>query len=194
MKIFESLYVLEVGGGTSDGTELDVGGLEGGTREGQVVGVDGSRDLRSISIAVIEAALVGVACFAVELRARDGLSRARSSRVVLATISARRATVGVDEQVRGTSIYLSSEALRGSTDGELDKEPGSAFGGQFWASKKFLLREREERNGAKLSCPVFLPQLRTEGLALIQKHERRGGVLQRGDQKTRTLHSWGYFP
>lgn len=105
------------------GTELDVGRSDSGAGELEDVSVDRSADLRSVSVLVIEAALVVVASGAVVLGAADGLGRRGGRGVVLTAVSATRATDRVDEQIRRAGIDLSSETLTGGTDGELNEVP-----------------------------------------------------------------------
>lgn len=117
------MYALKVGGRLGDGTELNVGRLDGGAGESELIRVDGARDLRSISILIIESAVVRVAGRALELRASHGLRGARGRGVVLASTSACRASIGVDQQIRGSSVNLSRKALRRGSEGELNEVP-----------------------------------------------------------------------
>ena len=115
--------VLEVGGRLSGGTELDGSSSNGRSREGEDISVNRSADLRSVSVLVIEAALVVVASSAAVLSAADGLSRRRGTRVVLTAVTASRAVDRVDEQIRRTGIDLGGELLTRSSESELNEVP-----------------------------------------------------------------------
>lgn len=107
----------------SGGTELDGSRSESGAREVEDISVNGTADLRSVSVLVIEAAFVVGARGAAVLSAADSLTGRGSRGVVLTSVTAVVASDRVDEQIRRAGVDLSGKLLGGSSDGELNEVP-----------------------------------------------------------------------
>lgn len=137
---------LEVRGRLGGRTELNGRVAQIRAREGQNISPDRARDLRTISVLVIETALVAAASGTGELRARHSAGGRGLAVVVLAAITTATARDRVDQQIRGASIDLGLKELTRSTDSKANEV--SAFQrrvGSESCVKVLILKHKECR-------------------------------------------------